>query len=167
MQFSEEALKSRDGSVPLGNQQRFFRFSMNDYRIILAEDHVIFRRLLRRELENVDGLKVVGEANDGLELLALLEKMTPDLIILDITMPNLSGIEAAKRIVVSHPHVKILFLSMHKNPAYAQQAQKLGVAGYLLKEEMEHNLMAAIIQIRAGRPFFSPILAQYLNDVSC
>ena len=137
---------------------------MNDYRIILAEDHVVFRRLLRQELENADGLTVVGEANDGQELLALLEQVSPDLIILDIAMPNLNGIEAAKRIRVSHPQVKILFLSMHKNPAYAQQAQKLGVAGYLLKEEMEQDLPAAIIQIRSGRPFFSPILVQCLNN---
>ncbi|MEJ2069382.1 MAG: response regulator transcription factor [Syntrophobacterales bacterium] len=139
---------------------------MNDYRIILAEDHVVFRRLLRQELENADGLTVVGEANNGQELLALLEQVTPDLIILDISMPTLNGMEAAKRIRVSHPHVKILFLSMHKNPAYAQQAQNLGVAGYLLKEEMEQALLAAIIQIRSGRPFFSPMMAQYLNDVA-
>ena len=163
MQFSEEGLRSRDESVPLGDQQKFFRFFMNDYRIILAEDHVIFRRLLRQELESADGLTVVGEANDGQELLALLEQVTPDLIILDISMPNLSGLEAAKRIVVSHPHLKILFLSMHKNPAYAQQAQKLGVAGYLLKEEMEQALLLAIFQIRSGRPYFSPVLAQYLD----
>jgi DNA-binding NarL/FixJ family response regulator len=136
---------------------------MNDYRIILAEDHVVFRRLLRQELENSDGLTVVGEAKDGQELLALLEEVTPDLIILDISMPNLSGLEAAKRIRVSHPHVKILFLSMHKNPAYAEQAQKLGVAGYLLKEEMEQALLAAIIQIRSGQPYYSPVLVQHLN----
>jgi len=137
---------------------------MNDYRIILAEDHMAFRRFLRRELENANGLMVVGEANDGRELLALLEQVTPDLIILDISMPNLSGLEAARRIRVSHPHVKILFLSMHKNPAYAQQAQKLGVAGYLLKEEMEQALLPAISQIRSGKPYFSPVLAQYLNN---
>jgi len=129
---------------------------MNDYRIILAEDHMAFRRFLRRELENANGLMVVGEANDGRELLALLEQVTPDLIILDISMPNLSGLEAARRIRVSHPHVKILFLSMHKNPAYAQQAQKLGVAGYLLKEEMEQALLPAISQIRSGKPYFFP-----------
>ena len=136
---------------------------MNDYRIILAEDHVVFRRLLRQELENAEGLTVLGEAKDGQELLALLEKVTPDLIILDISMPNLSGLEAAKRLRVSHPHLKILFLSMHKNPAYAQQAEKLGVAGYLLKEEMEQALLPAIIQIRSGRPYYSPVLVQYLN----
>jgi DNA-binding NarL/FixJ family response regulator len=136
------------------------RYSMEDYRIILAEDHVLFRRLVRQELNNADGLTVVGEANNGQELLTLLEQVTPDLIILDISMPNLNGIEAAKRIRVSHPHLKILFLSMHKNPAYAQQAKKIGVAGYLLKEEMEQDLLAAITQIRSGRSFFSPMLAQ-------
>jgi two-component system invasion response regulator UvrY len=120
------------GLLTLGAPKAFSRTSMNDYRIILAEDHAVFRRLLRQELERVDGLKVVGEADDGLALLALLEQMNPDLIILDITMPTLGGMEAAKRIKVSHPYVRILFLSMHKNPVYAQQAQKLRVAGYLV-----------------------------------
>jgi len=151
------------GLSPWVTNRNFSRYSMNDYRIILAEDHVVFRRLLRQELENAEGLTVLGEAKDGQELLALLEKVTPDLIILDISMPNLSGLEAAKRLRVSHPHLKILFLSMHKNPAYAQQAEKLGVAGYLLKEEMEQALLPAIIQIRSGRPYYSPVLVQYLN----
>ena len=151
------------GLSPWMTNRNLSRSLMNDYRIILAEDHVVFRRLLRRELENTVGLTVVGEAKDGQELLALLEEVTPDLIILDISMPNLSGLEAAKRIRVSHPHLKILFLSMHKNPAYAQQAQKLGVAGYLLKEEMEQALLAAITQIRSGQPYYSPVLVQQLN----
>ena len=145
---------------PFATNRNLSRSSMKEYQIILAEDHVLFRRLVCQELNNAEGLKVVGEANDGQELLALLEQVTPDLVILDISMPNLNGIEAAKRIRVSHPHLKILFLSMHKNPAYAQQARKLGVAGYLLKEEMEQDLLAAIFQIRSGRPFFSPMLAQ-------
>jgi DNA-binding NarL/FixJ family response regulator len=149
---------------PWMTNKNFSRSLMNDYRIILAEDHVVFRRLLRRELENLDGFTLVGEAKDGQELLALLEEVIPDLIILDISMPNLSGLEAAKRIRVSHPQVKILFLSMHKNPAYAQQAQKLGVAGYLLKEEMEQALLAAITQIRSGQPYFSPVLVKYLDN---
>lgn len=139
---------------------------MNDYQIILAEDHVGFRRLVRQELESASDLKVVGEVNDGQELLALLEQVSPDLIILDISMPNLGGMEAAKRIKLSHPHVKILFLSMHKNPAYVEQAQRLGVAGYLLKEEMVQALLPAIIQIRSGHNYVSPILAQNLNDCS-
>lgn len=139
-------------------------FFVSDYRIVLAEDHLGFRRLVRRELESAEELKVVGEVNDGQELLTLLEQISPDLIILDISMPNLGGIEAAKRIKLSHPQVKILILSMHKNPVYVEQAQKLGVAGYLLKEEMEQSLVPAITRIRSGQTFISPILDQYWTD---
>ncbi len=136
---------------------------MSAYQIILAEDHQGFRRLVRRELEGADGFEVVGEVNDGQELLDLLEQVTPDLIILDISMPNLGGMEAARRIMRSHPQVKILFLSMHKNPLYAEQAQNLGVAGYLLKEEMEQSLVPAITRIRSGNTYISPILSQYAS----
>jgi len=128
----------------------YAEFYVSDYRIVLAEDHLGFRRLVRRELENAEELKVVGEVNDGQELLTLLEQLSPDLIILDISMPNLGGIEAAKRIKLSHPQVKILILSMHKNPAYVEQAQKLGVAGYLLKEEMEHPVRLTFLQFWTG-----------------
>jgi len=131
---------------------------MSAYHIILAEDHLDFRRLIRQELESIDGFKVVGEANDGRELLDLLEQVSPDLVILDISMPNMGGIEAAQRIKLSHPEVKILFLSMHKNPVYVERAQKLGVAGYLLKEDMEGSLLSAINQIRTGQTYISPIL---------
>lgn len=145
----------------------YAEFYVSDYRIVLAEDHLGFRRLVRRELENAEELKVVGEVNDGQELLTLLEQLSPDLIILDISMPNLGGIEAAKRIKLNHPQVKILILSMHKNPAYVEQAQKLGVAGYLLKEEMEHSLVPAITRIRSGQTYISPILDRYWTDGSC
>jgi len=145
----------------------YAEFYVSDYRIVLAEDHLGFRRLVRRELENAEELKVVGEVNDGQELLTLLEQLSPDLIILDISMPNLGGIEAAKRIKLNHPQVKILILSMHKNPAYVEQAQKLGVAGYLLKEEMEQSLVPAITQIRSGQTYISPILDRYWTDGSC
>jgi two-component system, NarL family, response regulator NreC len=137
---------------------------MDAYKIILAEDHQGFRRLVRQELGSASDFQVVGEANDGQELLALLEQLTPDLVVLDISMPKLGGIEAAKRIKLSHSEVKILFLSLHKNPVYVEQAQNLGVEGYLLKEEMEHSLVPVINRIRAGHTYFSPILRQHTQD---
>lgn len=139
---------------------------MKLYQIILAEDHIGFRSLVRRELDSARDLRVVGEVNDGQELMALLDQVTPDLIILDISMPNLGGMEAARHIKLSHPRVKILFLSMHKNPVYIEQAQKLGVEGYLLKEEMLQALLPAIVEIRSGQPYFSPVLAQCLAEGS-
>lgn len=140
---------------------------MTGYQIIVAEDHSDFRRLVCQELESASDLHVVGEVNDGQELLALLEQVCPDLIILDISMPNFGGMEAAKRIKQSHPHVKILFLTMHKNPVYIEQAQKMGVEGYLLKEEMGQALLQAILKIRSGHSYFSPVLTQYPNGRYC
>jgi DNA-binding NarL/FixJ family response regulator len=139
------------------------RTCMARYHIILAEDHREFRRLLRKEVERGDDLRVIGEVENGQELLELLEEVNPDLIILDISMPRLGGLEAAQYLKRSHPQVKVLFLSMHKQQAYVQKAQSLGAAGYLLKEEMDESLLPAISQIRAGKTFISPILANYSN----
>lgn len=137
---------------------------MTLYHIVLAEDHRVFRRLVRQEVERAQDLQVIGEVEDGQELLELLEEVSPDLIILDISMPKLGGLEAAQRLKLSHPQVKILLLSMHKNPAYVQLAWKIGVAGYLLKEEMDQALLPAICQIRAGNTYISPTLAKALNN---
>lgn len=133
---------------------------MTFFAIVLAEDHAGFRRLIRLELESAGDVQVVGEVDDGEELLNLLEQISPDLVILDISMPRMSGLEAAKRIQNSHPQIKILILTMHKNPAYLREAEKLGVSGYLLKEEMDETLLTAIRQIRAGHTYISPLLAE-------
>jgi DNA-binding NarL/FixJ family response regulator len=139
---------------------------MARYHIVLAEDHREFRRLLRQEVERGEDLLIIGEVEDGQELLELLEEVNPDLIILDIAMPNIGGLEAAQRLKLSHPQVKVLFLSMHKKQAYLQKARSLGAAGYLLKEEMDQSLLPAISQIRAGNIFISPTLANSLNNHS-
>jgi DNA-binding NarL/FixJ family response regulator len=140
---------------------------MARYHIVLAEDHRGFRRLLRQELERGEDLQVIGEVEDGQELLELLEEVSPDLIILDISMPNLGGLEAAQRLKHSHPQVKILFLSMHRKQAFVQQARSLGAAGYLLKDEMDQSLLSAIRLIRAGKTYISPVLARSLNIHDC
>jgi DNA-binding NarL/FixJ family response regulator len=137
---------------------------MARYHIVLAEDHREFRRLLRQEVERGEDLLIIGEVEDGQELLELLEEVNPDLIILDIAMPNIGGLEAAQRLKLSHPQVKVLFLSMHKKQAYLQKARSLGAAGYLLKEEMDQSLLPAISQIRAGNIFISPTLSNSLNN---
>jgi DNA-binding NarL/FixJ family response regulator len=140
---------------------------MARYYIVLAEDHREFRRLLRQEIERGEDLQVIGEVEDGQELLELLEEINPDLVILDISMPRLGGLEAAQCLRERHPQVKFLFLSMHKKHAYIQQARILGAAGYVLKEEMDQSLLPAICQIRAGNTYISPILDNcphgYLN----
>jgi DNA-binding NarL/FixJ family response regulator len=129
------------------------------YRIILADDHVLLREGLRRIIEEQPGLQVSGEAGDGFALMKIVRKLSPDMVILDISMPRLRGIEAAREIKGCQPKIKILILTMHKDKEYLDQAIKAGVAGYLLKEAANKELFSAIEQIRRGRTYISPFFA--------
>jgi len=106
---------------------------MSRHRIVLADDHVLLRTGLKSILGKTAGLEVVGEAGDGLELLSLLPKLKADMIILDISMPNLRGIEAIHEIKAIHPELKILILTLHKDKEYLHKSISAGADGYLLK----------------------------------
>ncbi len=129
------------------------------YRVILADDHVLVRRGLRRILEENQGLEIDGEVGDGLELLSLLNKTDPDMVILDVSMPNLRGIEAIPEIHRVRQDIKVLILTMHNEEEYLYQAISAGADGYLLKEDAEKELFSAIENIRNGRVYISPSLA--------
>lgn len=133
------------------------------YQIILADDHVLFRQGIKRLLEDLKGVEVIAEAGDGLELLALLRQSQPQMVILDISMPRLRGLEAAKEIKTGFPQVKILMLSMHKNTEYFYNALSSGAEGYLLKEDADRELFTAIEKIRKGERYISPILLEDLS----
>jgi DNA-binding NarL/FixJ family response regulator len=133
------------------------------YHIVLADDHFMFRHGIKRIIEESDGLLVIGEASDGLELLSLLKKATPDMVILDISMPKLRGLEAAREIKTLYPQVKILILSMHKSKEYLVQALSARIDGYLLKEDTDVELVSAIETIQRGKIFLSPILSEELT----
>jgi DNA-binding NarL/FixJ family response regulator len=137
---------------------------MDAYRIVVADDHYLIREGLRGILEERDDLQVVGEASDGVELLFLLDKVKPDLVILDISMPNLKGIEAARQIKMKYPGIKILILTMHREKEYLYEAIHAGVEGFLLKEDAEKELLLAIESIRRGKGFLSPILRAALEE---
>ena len=137
---------------------------MNPYHIILADDHVLLRQGLKRILEKMPDLEIVGEAGNGLELLNLLNKLTPHLIILDISMPNLRGIEAIHDIKIIHSRVKILMLTMHKEREYLYQAICAGAHGYLLKEDADKQLFMAIETIRGGKIYLSPFFSGGLTE---
>ena len=137
---------------------------MDTYRIVLADDHFLIRQGLRRILEGKGDLEVVGEAADGMELLFLLDNLKPHLVILDISMPNLQGIETARQIKMNYPEMKILILTMHAEREYLYQAISAGVEGYLLKEDAQKELVLAIEKIRAGKGFLSPILNANLEE---
>ncbi len=139
---------------------------MAPYSIILADDHVLVRQGLRRILEGTDDLEVVGEANDGLDLLQLLKHVTPQMVILDIFMPNLRGIEAITEIKTMQPAVKILILTMHRDKEYLYLALSAGAKGYLLKEDAARDLFSAIAEVRQGKTYISPYFSDtVINDV--
>ena len=137
---------------------------MTFYRVVLADDHLMFRQGLKKILEERADLEVIGEVNCGLELLKLLQELVPDLVILDISMPNLRGIEAIQEIKRMHPQVKILILTMHKDKEYLHQAISAGAEGYLLKEDADTELFSAIEKIRHGKIYVSPALSEELAD---
>jgi DNA-binding NarL/FixJ family response regulator len=131
----------------------------NAYRVVLADDHVLVRHGLKRILEEKTDLEIAGEVGDGLELLNILNKINPDLIILDVSMPNLRGIEAIPEIRHIRPNAKVLMLTMHKEEEYLYQAISAGANGYLLKDDAEKELFSAIENIQNGKIYISPGLA--------
>ena len=137
---------------------------MNRYRIVLADDHSLFRQGLKAVLEGTDEFKVVGEAGDGLELVDLLNQVNPHLVVLDISMPNLRGIEAIPEIKKKHPEVKILVVTMHNDKEYLYQAISQGADGYFLKKDAGTELFSAIEKIRKGKVYVSPSLSGDLTD---
>ncbi len=133
-------------------------------RIILADDHALMRRGLRLVLEQQKDFVVVGEANDGREAITLAESLKPDVAVLDITMPNLNGIEAARQINAKQPNVAIVVLSIHADEGYVLRALKSGVRGYLLKESPESDFIQAIRSVSEGKAFFSPAVSRMLVE---
>jgi DNA-binding NarL/FixJ family response regulator len=132
---------------------------MRDYRIILADDHTMMRQGIKRMIDAVAGIAVIGEVGDGLQLLKMLNKTVPDMVILDISMPGLRGIEAAREIHSLYPEIHILMLSMHKSEDFLSMSLEAGAKGYLLKEDSGDELLQAIDQIRRGKTYLSRKLA--------
>jgi DNA-binding NarL/FixJ family response regulator len=139
---------------------------VNNFEILLADDHAIFRKGIRKIIEEVDGLAVCGEANDGMELLELLKTTHPDLIILDISMPNLRGLEATEEIKRRYPEIKILLLTMHRKKSFVQLGLKAGADGFLLKEDADSELYRAIESLKQGEKYFSPLISTIMFDLT-
>jgi DNA-binding NarL/FixJ family response regulator len=135
------------------------------FKILLADDHVMFRRGVRSLIQGMDDVEVVGEASDGLELLRLLKDIHPHLVIMDISMPNLRGLEATREIKLLYPGIKVLILTMHKDREYLYHALTAGAEGYLLKEDADGELMSAIETLRKGGTFISPLLSAKIADI--
>jgi len=135
-------------------------------RIVLADDHTIVRAGIRAVLEKFPGVQVVGEANDGREVLDLVKEHQPDVVLMDITMPGLNGLEAAERLAKEFPKVRVIILSMHNNDEYYWRALKVGAAGYLLKKAATTELETALQQVIKGEVYLSQeISARLLKKI--
>ena len=134
-------------------------------RVLLADDHALVRAGLRKLLESVPDLQVVGEVGDGLALLALVAQLQPDLVLMDIAMPGLNGLEATARVMKEWPQTRVLILSMHQNEEYVRQALRHGAAGYLLKDAAPLELDQALAVVLRGETYLSPAVSKgVLND---
>ena len=135
---------------------------MTPYRVILADDHVMFRQGIRNFIERMENVLIIGEVDDGFALLELLKTAVPDLIILDIAMPKLRGLEALREVKKHYPKVKIVILTMHGNKEFVRQAITEGADGFILKEEPSSELTQAIEAMRIGHTYFSSRLSEAL-----
>jgi two-component system, NarL family, response regulator NreC len=133
-------------------------------RVLLADDHSIVRRGMRALLETDESVEVVAEAADGLEALRLCEEHHPDLLILDVAMPKLNGIDVAARAQKMQPPPQSIMLSMHLDESYVMRAINAGARGYLLKDATDEDLLPAIRAVAAGKSFFSPAVSGVLAE---
>lgn len=133
-------------------------------RVVIVEDHALVRQGFRRLLEDSSAIAVVGEGGTGLEAVELAEKLQPDVMLLDMAMPELNGIEAAEEIARQWPRIKLVVLSMYSDEAYVRQALRVGVKGYLLKDALDLDLAQAVLTVAGGKPFLSPGIAEMLLE---
>jgi DNA-binding NarL/FixJ family response regulator len=137
---------------------------LSEIRVLLADDHGVVRKGLRYLLQKSPEMKVVGEAADGREAVAMAEELNPDVVVMDIAMPQLNGIDATAQIVKKNPRTGVIMLSMYSDETYLVRALGVGAKGYLLKDSTESDLVRAVQAVSQGRPFFSPTIAQTLLD---
>jgi DNA-binding NarL/FixJ family response regulator len=133
---------------------------MTSIRILLADDHVLIRRGMRAWLQSMPQVEVVGEASDGREALHLIAKVQPDVVLMDIGMPSLNGLEVTLQVTKEFPQVRVLILSMHANEEYVVQALRAGASGYMLKDAEPEELEVALKAVSRGKTYLSPTVSQ-------
>jgi two-component system, NarL family, response regulator NreC len=137
---------------------------MKKLRILLADDHVVMRKGLRALLERQSNLEVIGESENGRETIDLAASLIPDVVVMDVGMPVLNGIEATKTIVTQNPQISVIILSMHVDESYVMRALKAGARAYLLKDSAPADLMNAIQAVSQNKSFFSPKVSHILAE---
>jgi DNA-binding NarL/FixJ family response regulator len=133
---------------------------MKRITVLLAEDHTIVREGFRKMLELENDLEVIGEAQDGRQAVALVKKLCPNVVLMDIAMPMLNGLEATRQVLKDTPAAKVLMLSAHSDDAYVQTATEAGAVGFLLKQTSAHEVCRAIREVHGGKTFFSPAISR-------
>ena len=131
--------------------------------LVLVDDHLMFRKGLRLMIDLEEDLKVIGEANDGLEAIEQVRELKPDIVVMDINMPNLNGIDATRKILEESPKTKILVLSIHASQQYVESTLEAGATGYLLKESAPEELIKAIRIICEGKSYFSADITEIVS----
>ena len=137
---------------------------MKRITVLLAEDHMVVREGFRKMLELEDDLQVVGEAEDGRQAVAMVKKLRPAVVLMDIAMPRLNGLEATRQVLKAVPATKVLMLSAHSDDAYVKEATDSGAVGFLLKQTSAHVVCEAIREVQKGNTFFSPTVAKRLHE---
>ncbi len=133
-------------------------------RILLADDHAVVRQGFKMILGAQPEMEIVGEAGNGREAVEAAEKLRPDVVVMDVAMPELNGIEATRRIVQSSPHTRILALSMHKDSVYVREVLRAGARGYLLKDAPAGDLLSAVRAVASGEGYLSPAVSNAVLD---
>jgi len=131
--------------------------------VLIAEDHTIVREGFRKMLELEDDFEVVGEAEEGRQAVVLAQKLRPDVVLMDIAMPRLNGLEATRQVLKALPATKILILSAHSDDAYVKNAADSGAVGFLLKQTSAHDVCRAIREVQKGNTFFSPSISKRMD----
>jgi len=137
---------------------------MNPITVLLADDHAVVRAGFRALLESESGIEVVGEAKTGREAVQLTKKLLPAVVVMDIAMPLLNGLEATRQILKAFPATKVLILSAHSDDEYVDEVIRMGAAGYLIKQTSAHILSQAIREAHKGKMFLDPSIAKRLDD---
>jgi two-component system, NarL family, response regulator NreC len=137
---------------------------MKKVRILLADDHTVMRAGLRALLERQPNLEIVGEAEDGRQTVQLASSHVPDVVVMDIAMPNLNGVEATRRMVSKQPTISVVILSMYSDESYVMRALEAGARAYLLKDSAVTDLIRAIEAVSQGKSFFSPKISRILAE---
>jgi len=140
-------------------------------RVLLADDHAMVRKGFRLILEAQPDMEIAGEAGNGREAVELAEKLHPDVVVMDVAMPELNGIEATRRLASSSPHTRVLALSMHKDSVYVREILRAGARGYLLKDSIDTDLINAVRAVAKGDGYISPgvsdaVLTDYRRHVT-